>query len=135
MALNEITVQENLANIDILKRVDEMLLCIETTEMRKIKRKDVLEYAHELEKRFPHLKGRYPQIFSMVMMYERTFDISKLKWMLQLLNKRQTGELTEQQADNQVSFRQFDEHIKPNIDYEKEREGVEKARRGEHSEE
>lgn len=131
MALNEITVAENLSNIDIMSRIEDMMICIETSEMRKIKRRDIAEYSAELEKRFPHLKGRYPQIFSMVMMYERTFDIEKMKWMLQMLDKRRAGELTPEQADNKVSFRQFDEHIKPNIDFEREREGVEKARRGE----
>lgn len=131
MALNEITIEEDLSNDEILKRVEDMLIHIETPAMRKLKHKDVAEYKFELQKAFPHLNGRYPQIFLMVMMYERTFDIDKLKWMLQMLNKRKTGELSSDQADNIVSFRQFDEHIKTKIDYEKEREGIERAKRGE----
>ena len=131
MALNEITVEEDLNNLQILDKIEDMMACIETTEMRKIKRRDVTEYANDLEKKFPHLKGRYPQIFKMVMMYERTFDTTKLKWMLGILDKRKNGEMTKEQADNKVSFRQFDEHVKPKIDYDREREGVEKARNGE----
>ena len=129
MALNEITVEEDLKNIEILDKVEEMLACIETPEMRKLKRNDVNQYAYELEKHFPHLKGRYPQIFNMVMMYERTFDLEKLKWMLAMFDKRNSGELTAQEADNVVSFRQFDDHVKSKIDYEKEHEYIEHAKR------
>ena len=133
MALNEITVQEDLNNLEIISRAEEMMTCIETPELRKLKRgADIEKYVIELSKRYPHLKGRYPQIFNMVMMYERTFDMNKLKWMLQMLDKRKDGSITPEESDNQVSFRQFDEHVRPSIDYEKEREGLEKARRGEH---
>jgi hypothetical protein len=133
MALNEITITEDLTNDEILARIEEMMSCIESKELRKLKRTDVGNYRDELEKRFPHLAGRYPQIFSMVMMYERTFDMQKMRWMLQMLDKRKSGEVSEQDADNAVSFRQFDEHVRDKIDYEKEREGIEKAKRGETS--
>lgn len=131
MALNEITVQEDLANLEIMTRIEEMLSCIETNELRKLKHTDVGNYRCELEKRFPHLHGRYPQIFTMVMMYERTFDMEKMKWMLEMLDKRRSGEITPQESDNVVSFRQFDEHVRSKIDYEKERDNVERAKRGE----
>lgn len=129
MALNEITVNENLSNAEIIEKVEEMLTCIETPEMRRLKRGDIQQYTSELEKHFPHLKGRYPQIFTMVMMYERTFDIDKLKWMLTMLDKRRNGEITEQQSDNVVSFKQFEDFAKDKIDYEKEKEGLEHAKR------
>jgi len=131
MALNEITILEDLTNDDIITRIHEMMDVIETPELRKLKRTDVGRYRIELEKRFPHLAGRYPQIFIMVMMYERTFDMNKMKWMLEMLDKRKTGELTVEQSDNVVSFNQFDEHVRTKIDYDKERENVERAKRGE----
>lgn len=131
MALNEITVKEDLSNIEIVSRIEEMMDCIESPELRALKRTDVGKYHSELKRRFPHLCGRYPQIFKMVMMYERTFDMEKMKWMLGVFDKRKTGELSEQQSDNMVSFRQFDENIRDKIDFEKERSNIEQARRGE----
>ena len=131
MALNEITVSEDLTNSEIMTRIEEMMSCIETSELRKVKRTDVGKYRSELEKRFPHLAGRYPQIFTMVMMYERTFDMDKMRWMLDMLDKRKSGSITAEQSDNAVSFRQFDEHVSNKIDYEKERENLDKAKRGE----
>lgn len=131
MALNEITVKEDLANVEIITRIGEMMDCIETSELRKLKRTDVGRYRSELAKRFPHLEGRYPQIFKMVMMYERTFDIEKMSWMLGILDKRRTKEVSDQESDNIVSFRQFDENIRDKIDFEKERENIDRAKRGE----
>ena len=131
MALNEITVSEDLTNPELMVRIEEMLSCIETSELRKLKRTDVGKYRCELEKRYPHLCGRYPQIFTMIMMYERTFDMEKMRWMLEILDKRKSGEMTADQSDNAVSFRQFDENVRSKIDFEKEREGIERAKRGE----
>ena len=128
MALNEITVKQDLSNIDILDNVESMLQCIESEELRKIKREDVGKYNAELGKRFPHLKGRYPQIFNMVMMYERTFDLQKLRWMLDMLDKRKSGAMSETTSDNRVVYSQFDEYVVPKIDYEKEKEGMDKKR-------
>lgn len=131
MALNEITIKDDLTNDEILSRIEDMMACIETPDLRKLKRTDVGNYRGELEKRFPHLAGRYPQIFSMVMMYERTFDMNKMRFLLDMLHKRQTGEVSEMESDNAVSFKNFDDHVKDKIDYEKEREGMERAKRGE----
>lgn len=129
MALNEITVKEDLSNIDILNNVEEMLKCIESKEMRALKKEgDVGKYKAELIKRFTHLNGRYPQIFNMIMMYERTFDIEKLKWMLNMLDKTKDGTYSRDQADKIVAFKEFDTYIKPKIDYEKERETMELKR-------
>lgn len=128
MALNEITVKEDLSNLEILSRIENMMQCIETPEMRKIKKRDVSEYSAKLGKEFPHLKGRYPQIFNMVMLYERTFDIEKMKMMLNVLDMKKSGQLTSQQADNTITFSQFDEYVKDKIDYEKERETFEQVR-------
>ena len=128
MALNEITVKQDMSNLEILDTVEEMLKSIESEEMRKMKREDVGNYNAELAKRFPHLKGRYPQIFNMTMMYERTFDINKLKWMLHMLDQRKSGAVSADVSDNRVVYSQFDEYVVPKIDYEKEKEGMENKR-------
>lgn len=130
MALNEITVKEDLTNAGILESVNSMLETIETSEFRALKRgNDIGKYKGELVKKFPHLHGRYPQIFNMVMMNERTFDIDKLKWMLQMLDQTRNGQVTREQADKIVAFKEFDTYVKPKIDYEKEREGLDAKRK------
>ncbi len=128
MALNEITVAQDLSNLDIMDNIEQMLLSIESADMRKLKREDVGKYNSELAKQYPHLKGRYPQIFNMVLMYERTFDIQKLRWMISVLDQRRSGQMSEDVSDNRVVYKQFDEYVVPKIDYEKEKEGMEKKR-------
>lgn len=129
MALNEITVKEDLSNIEILNQVEEMMKCIESAEMREMKKSgDVGKYKAELQKRFHHLNGRYPQIFNMVLMNERTFDIDKLKWMLNMLDRTKDGTYSRDQADKIVAFKEFDTYVKPKIDYEKEKENMDKKR-------
>jgi hypothetical protein len=130
MALNEITVKEDLTNVQILDQVRDMQSYIETPEMRTVKRNDIGKYKGELAKKFPHLQGRYPQIFNMVMINERTFDIEKLKWMLDMLDQTRSNAITRDEADKIVAFKEFDTYIKPKIDYEKEREGLDAKRVG-----
>ena len=126
MALNQVKNEDRLESSEIWSLAQNMLNTVKTKELSELKKQDVGKYANELESRNKKLKDHYPGIFNMILLDEGSFDFEKLKWMLSVLGQRKTGQLSNQESDNMVTFRQFDEEVKPKIDWDKEKPNYEK---------
>jgi hypothetical protein len=121
MSLEEVRNEERLNSDTLEDVVYQMLEYIKSDDARQLKRADKKIYVSTLERKFSDFQDRYPKLFQMVMIEEENFDLQKFTWMLNLLDQRNEGRIAPDVSDKKMVFREFNEHVKDKIDWEKEK--------------
>lgn len=115
MSTNEIKSYDNLDKTTILQLVSDMQLAIKEPEMVELKNNDKGQYIRHMRERFIRLNDRYPGIFNMVLTNEDKMDMRRLTMMLNLLETRERGEISNYDADVRVGQDTFNEFVSPVI--------------------
>ncbi len=121
MSLEEVKNEERFNTDKLENVVYEMLEYIRSPNIIQLKKTDKEIYISTLETKFVDFKDRYPKLFQMVMLYEDQFDLKKFMWMLNLLDQRNEGIISEDSSDKKMVFREFNENVKNKIDWDKEK--------------
>ena len=72
------------------------------------------QFKNKLKKKFNNLSTNFPTIFEKTI--NGTMDMSRLKFMLNMINKVNNNEITEHNASVQIGEKLVNEYVKPMID-------------------
>ena len=116
--VNEIKSEENLSSPQIIALCESLLSRMEHPEVKQLRHTDSDRYYRSLKTQFKQLDDRYPGIFNMLTQYGRQAPggidtMAKLRSMLGVYDARQSGEITDEEADKAVDYDLAKKFVRP----------------------